>query len=472
MIKNNIETVTITDNKMHIPQESFSNITELILKIENRNIKSLQENDAFFIYPRDYSDIEDIDKSHFIISKDKNEYSTGNLMGFLGYKKERLNICSRFDYLEDGKEANNHLLKYMLFKVFDIPNIINLNTDSDNNNQLYDLLDFLFPNFLKTAMRKGIYKTYVNNKYNDYDVKGTIDIARHIKINTPFLGKVAYNQREFSYDNYLTQLVRHTIEYLNSKYSKDFFFNCKDEISTIKEVSKTYSRNNLKKVLNENQKKPVTNRYYYEYRQLQKLCLMILRREKINPGQGDNEVYGVLFDGSWLWEEYVDTIIGERSNEQQRLFYHSKNKANNKERKRYPQQLFYEEIDNKKQGLIYPDFVGNNMDNRMVADAKYKPIENIKTDDYKEILTYMFRFEAKKGLFFYPDNKEADYKKLHLLKGYKPFENEEKREDTWIEKVGIKIPNNESFNEFVTEMERSEKMFLERICNLLNSKEI
>ena len=74
---------------------------------------------------------------------------------------------------------------------------------------------FFFPYYLKTAMRKGVFKTYIRYKYNDKNVKGTIDIARHISKNTPFMGNIAYSQRECSYDNYLMELVRHTIEYIN-----------------------------------------------------------------------------------------------------------------------------------------------------------------------------------------------------------------------------------------------------------------
>ena len=35
-----------------------------------------------------------------------------------------------------------------------------------------------------------------------------------VKKNTPFIGNIAYSQREYSYDNYLMELVRHTIEFM------------------------------------------------------------------------------------------------------------------------------------------------------------------------------------------------------------------------------------------------------------------
>ena len=47
---------------------------------------------------------------------------------------------------------------------------------------------------------------------------------------------------------------------------------------------------------------------------------MILRNERHQYGNGTRNVYGILFDGAWLWEEYVNTLIGD-------VFYHPRNKT-------------------------------------------------------------------------------------------------------------------------------------------------
>ena len=44
----------------------------------------------------------------------------------------------------------------------------------------------------------------------------------------------------------------------------------------------------------------------------------------------------------------------------------------------------------------------------MIADAKYKPIDNIGNKDYLQVLAYMFRFDAKKGFYFYPEMGEEE----------------------------------------------------------------
>ena len=71
------------------------------------------------------------------------------------------------------------------------PNLVDLETDADQDNRIFNFLLFLFPHYLKTAMRKGLYKEYISRRYNDGNVKGTIDIARQIRLNTPFTGNVA-----------------------------------------------------------------------------------------------------------------------------------------------------------------------------------------------------------------------------------------------------------------------------------------
>ena len=76
---------------------------------------------------------------------------------------------------------------------------------------------FIFPKYLENAIRKGLYKHYIHKQYNDTNIKGKIDIPRHLIKNTPFIGNIAYSQRLFSYDNMLMELIRHTIEFVKSK---------------------------------------------------------------------------------------------------------------------------------------------------------------------------------------------------------------------------------------------------------------
>jgi 5-methylcytosine-specific restriction enzyme subunit McrC len=131
-------------------------------------------------------------------------------MGFIGRNSTQLTISSRF-----AKDENNdYFLHYMLQKVFSI-NLLKFD-QTPNKENIWDFLLYLFPYYLKKAYSQGIYKAYRKEEYNDTNVKGSIDVKRHILRNIPFTGKIAYTTREHSYNNYLTQLIRHTIEHIKT----------------------------------------------------------------------------------------------------------------------------------------------------------------------------------------------------------------------------------------------------------------
>ena len=132
---------------------------------------------------------------------------TGNLMGFIGVNDTQLTITSRF-----ASDSNDYFLHYMLMKVF-CPNIFKFEHDTSDES-VFDFLIYMFPHFLNDAMQQGLFKKYHRFQRNDLKVKGTVDISRHIRSNMPSIGKIAYNTREFSYDNHMTQLIRHTIEFI------------------------------------------------------------------------------------------------------------------------------------------------------------------------------------------------------------------------------------------------------------------
>lgn len=104
-------------------------------------------------------------------------------------------------------------------------------------------------------MRKGVFKTYARKKYNDGNIKGTIDIERHIAKNTPFIGNISYSQREHSYDNDLMELIRHTIEFIKKKpYGTRLLLKVKDEVNVVVNVTQGYEPYDKWKIIKANQK--------------------------------------------------------------------------------------------------------------------------------------------------------------------------------------------------------------------------
>lgn len=183
----------IKDNSQQ-KKDAFSQVARLTGKIADKTLEQL-EREGVFVFPETVKDAEDITQDQMILQSVNDTYRSGNVMGFLGYGDERLVIASRF-----CGEGEDYFFQYLLDKVLDFPNIVDLDADANQDNRLFNFLLFLFPYYLKAAMRKGLFKKYIRHRYNDGNVKGTIDVARHIEKNTPFVGNVAYSQREFSYD--------------------------------------------------------------------------------------------------------------------------------------------------------------------------------------------------------------------------------------------------------------------------------
>ena len=428
----------IKDNSQQ-KKDAFSDIGTLTGKIADKTLEQL-EREGVFVFPEIVKDAEDITRDQIIIQSVNDTYRSGNVMGFLGCGDERLIIESRF-----GGEDDDFFFRYLLDRVLDFPNIVDLESDANQDNRLFNFLLFLFPYYLKTAMRKGFFKEYIRHRYNDGKVKGAIDIARHIEKNTPFTGSVAYSQREFSYDNSLMELVRHTIEFIKRKpYGNNLLVKVKDEVKLVIDATPGYEPYDRQRIIEQNKKNAVRHAYFREYLALQRLCLLILRHQKHQIGFGSRQIYGILFDGAWLWEEYINSLIED-------IFYHPMNKGG-----KGSQRLFAGNI-----GLIYPDFISRNDETRIIADAKYKPLDNIGNKDYLQVLAYMFRFDAKAGYYLYPEVESSADLKLWMNRGSTYEANVTPRTDISITKHGLKIPMDVSdYEEFVLKMNAHEQEFI------------
>lgn len=427
----------IKDNST-VRKEYFSDISGVITSIADKTFEQL-EKEGVFVFPEMLQEADDITKEQMVLQSVNDSFRTGNVMGYIGKGDERLEITSRFSVGE-----HDFFLQYLLERVLDIPNIVNLETGANSENRFLGLFVFLFPHYLRKAARKGIFKTYIQNSYNDANVKGVIDVPRHIKYNMPFVGKIAYKQREYSNDNFLMELIRHTIEFIKQKnYGSRILSQVKDEVKMVVEATPAYTLHDKRKIININKKNTVGHAFYQEYRALQQLCILILQNEKHQMGTGTQRIYGILFDGAWLWEEYMNFLVED-------IFYHPMNKA-----KMGVQYLFAD-----KKGKIYPDFISKNENNRVIADAKYKPVDNIGNKDYLQLLAYMFRFDAKCGLYLYPEIHDVDISQMWVNQGSSYEKNVEPRKDIFVKKYGLKVSNSaDSYEDYVSKIKESEKTF-------------
>ena len=97
---------------------------------------------------------------------------------------------------------------------------------------------------------------------------------------------------------------------------------------------------------------------------------------------------------------------------------------------------------------------------RIIADAKYKPVDNIGNRDYLQVLAYMFRFDAKAGYYLYPDSMGTKVSPMWMNKGSTYELNVTPRDDICVIKHGLRIPvDAENYEVFVSRMKTSEDEF-------------
>lgn len=412
----------------------------IVQELLDRDLSDLA-NENFIIFPPQPQSSDDLDSENYIFHQHNRHIRTGNIVGVMKRGAEEVRIHSRF--YDSENETDDFFIKYLLHQVLSM-NVVRTKINIDSADSYYDLLAFLFPMYLNSAMEKGVYKEYVKRQYNDANVKGPINIARHIKTNTPFMGRIAYDTREFSFDNRLTQLIRHTIEKLNAEYSYDFASDSltKDNMKSIIHETPSYSSIERFEVLSENVANPVRHGYYEEYYLLQKLCIQILNEEKIGFGHEDDEIHGIIIDVAWLWEEYLNTLLSER-------FIHPENKNS-----RYGISLFSDI-----QRTVYPDFYSK--DKRVVLDAKYKMLDNsekgINREDRYQIISYLHVLAAERAGLAYPSKWKSDYVHAGKLDGFGGS----------LFKLPLMIPQNvESYDEFVTVIQEREMSFTSSLIEI------
>lgn len=344
---------------------------------------------GLLVFPQRFKKNEDkLDENEvFHLENGGKKIVVGNVMGFVGIGSARLEIASRFE----NADGRDFFLHYLLGRVFSF-SLFDWQFGTSRDPAL-DLLALVFPHFLKKALRQGLYKEYRTRERNDAVLRGALDAARHVRLDMPFTGKVACRTREHTADNALMRLVRHTIEHLRGERAFDALAHFDDEtaaaVRDVVAATPGYARRERERVVGQNLR-PLRHPYFSEYEPLRELCLRILRRDALKYGNADDAIHGVLFDGAWLWEEYLATVLKD--------FTHPKNKTG--AGRKY---LF----ENPKSGHCYPDFHNE----RCVLDAKYKAktdVDSPRQDTY-QIISYLHVLALRKGGFIVPAPERGDF---------------------------------------------------------------
>jgi 5-methylcytosine-specific restriction enzyme subunit McrC len=382
--------------------------------------------------------------------KDENgqcKISTSNSMGVIRLRDNesggtlQIEIGSRFDTGE-----RQFFLAYLLSKVFggSVVDTVALSTDS-----LWDmLLAFAFRRLLIEAGALGSFRQYRTYEHNDMRIRGRIDVDRHLRHNIPFRGNVSYATHEISFDNPINHLIRHALAKVSRQWGEIFTADSRlTHLSReLTERTPTWeSKGVLACVTKKENRMPIRHPFFHAaYEPLRKISLSILRNEGAGLYQQQQEAEGVIFDGAWLWEEYIWTLLKRLD------FEHPENR----ERRGVWEPL--------SQIKYFPDFF--HREKQIVLDAKYKWTSVREKKDVAQVFTYMFVLDAIHGGLIKPDIGKVEPENIKR-------ESKDAKAAKWHE-FGL-IPASHAIDAriFVEDMKSKEEDFLNTVRGAFGFKE-
>ena len=352
---------------------------------------------------------------------------TGNLMGVLRFRNKesgesvQVEVLSRFD-----KGKDNFFLNYLLSKAFNCA--LGAESVSAERSPLLELLlDIVFVRRLGEAAKAGLLRHYREFRNNDWNFKGSLDLARHIRENVPLMHGIAYRKREIDLDVPVNRMILMAALTVNRRHP-DFFESNSDAADALRQLRMGVTEErDLRAILSRRDcREPVRHPFFREiWEPLRRIARMILEDEQwtlFHGGAEDEEVSGVVFDGSWLWEEYVAKVLGSAG------FDHSVNADGTTKRilpvfeggsSRFAPDFYRRTIDEKEHPSVYD----------CVLDAKYKRSNpNGGRNDVHQVLCYLLLTGAKFGGLVFP-----------------PVDGKcEEKESIWAEENGFSSENSQN----------------------------
>ncbi len=373
-------------------------------------VKELQDESHgnLIVFAREDANLAKLPFYTLVGKKDVFRLDTGNLMGVLSLRQKdttlKIQVQSRFD---TSKEQ--YFLKYLLSRIYDVSFTDLVSSEED---PFWDmLLAFVFLWRFSEAATIGLYKQYHRFEYNDLNFRGHLDLDRHLKRNYPLFDRIAYSRREITFDNPFNHLLRHAAAKIEKKWPSmlESNPNAREQLMLLKQNTPSWIPGDIQRTLSHKDTlSELRHPYFAEYYEpLRRVSRMLLMGEGANvfdtPENSDEtEISGVLFDGSWLWEEYLATVLCDHNLEGGPYLHADPSKRLN---------AIYA-FTKPKSGPLYPDFRRPKNDDAslcdIVLDAKYKRGDSVQSADRRQVLCYMFLTGATQGGLIFPPKTPTD----------------------------------------------------------------
>lgn len=391
----------VSQQENHITVEQMKILKDLSLN----TISSLNNQLNIYWMNQEDNGIDSINSEKLIEFTGTNHFRVNNFVGTIrlsnhGQENIIIEIGTRFDEIGQYKFLLSMLESYFSGGIGKSPSV-----PQDISNMLDILLLHIFASRLKLALKKGVLKLYQRKDYNNYNFSGNIDFERHLKQNTPFMGKIAYSKREYSYDNPIMWLVIHTYGVIKARYSTSWNAIYEKDI-TIRNGLKMITENALSYrptmniLSNKEVHKEITHPFYKEYEELRKISLAIIRKDALSIyGDDSKEVNSILVYIPRLWECFLKNEVFKRLNQQKyRTLEEQYLKTVMKKHVKNHMVTFYKN---------YLDFYIETEDKCFVFDAKYSKRwskQSYDQDAIRQVINYVHLTNANGCGIIVPDN--------------------------------------------------------------------
>ena len=314
-VTNKVRTVNkIDEKKLETLKKALLELENLLVKKSKKESTEADENEGLLVVGHAHEKDGMPDTEYHIYDPSKGEHGYfGSLVGTVrtrvGRTAVKIVIRSRFDDFDNNNPDG--VKPYFLASLLLCGNLefSGMNVDFSYDSLFHFYMIWVLKKHFQEALLKGLFKKYQRFERNDDRVRGAIDISRHIRLNLNMNnGKITYSYRENSYDNPINHLIVTAYHYLLDNYpdlTENGFDG--DLVKTIRslEYEIGYPKYDIRTIVSKNID-PVSHPYYFEYEQLRKDCLMILRDEGLSPFDNiDESVNGILYYVPDLWESYL-----------------------------------------------------------------------------------------------------------------------------------------------------------------------
>lgn len=293
----------------------------------------------------------------------------------------QIEILPKTSISTSGERARSTLIK-MLVELRDSPFHEGVVANLDAHNMpLFELIIGQFLKHVGNIVRKGIARKYVDHEGNLVFLRGKLQLREHLKRNMIDQSRFYCEYDEYERNRPVNRLIKGALhECMKVSRSTANRQLCREYLFWFDQVPITKNYKSDFRAIKQ-------DRFVNHYQKALPLCRLILARLNPLTKQGQNQCISVLFDMNRVFENYVASKLRTKITR-----WSLKTQVS--------QQYLVERYRDKPIFRLIPDLEFSRGDFRVIADTKWKLIDenkssyNIKPTDLCQMFTYLKKYLA------------------------------------------------------------------------------